>query len=332
MTISGLDTPFDHLFRLSTFSDQAVNVSSTDDFAPNPRFCLLPYHCCHLRPSSYQAMNISSINQPTNRRSRSTSSSISSQTPIGTNTPQSHNLCPHYFYNSHHYLDMTDSLKTINQELARPNDWVSFTVLNSQKEFAELPTMDISMIGAASFNTLVQQASHAKNMEIFSILICNIEKVLVLKSTTNSVKKLPTKYHDFLDVFSRVDVDIQPPHRPYNHKIPLMEEKTPLWGFLYSMSQDKLKVLKKYLEENFSKRFPQPSSSPTTSSVFFARKPESGLRFCIDYKQLNVMTIKNQYPLPLIKKTLERICKAKIYGKIDIIATFNDLCMQQGEE
>ena len=74
---------------------------------------------------------------------------------------------------------MADSLKTINQELLRPKDWVSPTVPDSKKEFAELPTMDILMIGAMPFNTLVQQASHAKNMEIFSISIRNIEKTLV---------------------------------------------------------------------------------------------------------------------------------------------------------
>ena len=98
------------------------------------------------------------------------------------------------------------------------------------------------------------------------------------------------------------------------------------------MSQDELKVLKKYLEEHLSKGFIRASSSPAASPVLFARKPGGGLRFCVDYRQLNAMTIKNRYPLPLIKETLERICKAKIYSKIDIIAAFNRLRMQQGEE
>ena len=111
-----------------------------------------------------------------------------------------------------------------------------------------------------------------------------------------------------------------------------MEGKTPPWGLLYSMSQDKLKVLKKYLEENLSKGFIRASFSPVASPVIFACKPEDGLRFCIDYRQLNAITIKNQYLLPLIKKTLERIYKIKIYSKIDIIAAFNCLRMQQGEE
>ncbi len=111
-----------------------------------------------------------------------------------------------------------------------------------------------------------------------------------------------------------------------------MEDKTPSWGPLYSISQDELKVSKKYLEKNLSKGFIRANSSPVASPVLFARKPGGGLRFCINYRQLNAMTIKNRYPLPFIKETLERICKAKIYSKIDIIAAFNHLRMQQGEE
>ena len=62
--------------------------------------------------------------------------------------------------------------------------------------------MDISIIRAALLNIFVQQASLAKNMEILSISIRNIEKALATKSTTDSAKKLLTEYHDFLDVFS----------------------------------------------------------------------------------------------------------------------------------
>ena len=96
--------------------------------------------------------------------------------------------------------------------------------------------MDILMIGAAPFNMLVQQASHAKNIKIFSILIRNIEKALAPKSTTDPAKKLPTEYHNFLNVFSQADSDILSPHRPYDYKIPLIEEKTLPWDPLYSMS------------------------------------------------------------------------------------------------
>ena len=156
MTISGLDTSFDNLLSLPTLSDQAVNVFSADDFAPNPHSHLLSYHRCHSSPLPYQVVNVSSINKPTNRYSRSTSLSTCSQTSVGTDTPWIHNPCPYYSYNSRHCLNMADSLKTMNQKLLRPKDWVLPTIHDSKKEFAELPIMDISMIGAAPFNTLVQ--------------------------------------------------------------------------------------------------------------------------------------------------------------------------------
>ena len=155
ITVSGLDTSFDNCLHLPTLSDQAMNVSNADDFVLNLRPRSLSYHCCHLRLSPHETVNVFSIDKPIDRRSCSMSSSTSSQTPVSIDTPRIHNprLC--YSYNSCHRFDMVDSLKTINQELLRPKDWVSPTVLNSKNEFAELLTMDISMIGASSFNTLV---------------------------------------------------------------------------------------------------------------------------------------------------------------------------------
>ena len=81
------------------------------------------------------------------------------------------------------------------------------------------------MIGATSFSMLVQRASWAENIEIFSISIRDIEKILAPKSTTDPAKKLLIEYHNFFNIFSRPDSNILPPHRPYNHKIPFIEEK-----------------------------------------------------------------------------------------------------------
>ena len=201
MTVSGLDILFDNPPHLPTLSDQDENVFSADDFASNPRFHLLLYHRCRPRLLPYPAVNVFSIDKPSDRCSHSTSSSTSSQTTVGADTPWIHNSRPCYFYNSCHHLDMADNVKRMNQKLLRSEDWVSPTVPDSKKEFAKLPTMDILMIRAASFNTLVQQASHAKNIEIFNILIRNIEKALAPKSTIDPAKKLLTEYCDFLNIF-----------------------------------------------------------------------------------------------------------------------------------
>ncbi len=54
--------------------------------------------------------------------------------------------------------------------------------------------------------------------------------------------------------------------------------------------------------------------------------------FYVDYRELNAITVKNQYSLPLISKTLDRLSRAKIFTKLDVILAFNRLRVQKGDE
>jgi len=80
------------------------------------------------------------------------------------------------------------------------------------------------------------------------------------------------------------------------------------------------------------KGFIRRSDSPASSPILFVKKPSRGLRVCVDYRGLNAITVKNRYLLPLIKETLNRVARAKIFIKLDIIAAFNKLRMAKGEE
>ena len=103
-------------------------------------------------------------------------------------------------------------------------------------------------------------------------------------------------------------------------------------GPLYNMSRDELQVLKKYLEKNLSKGFIWALFLPAAAPVLFVKKPGRGLWFSVDYRGLNVLTVKNKYPLPLIRETLDRLCKAVHFIKLDIVAAFNKICMAEGKE
>jgi hypothetical protein len=98
------------------------------------------------------------------------------------------------------------------------------------------------------------------------------------------------------------------------------------------MSKDELLVLRKFLEKNLSKGFIRASLSPAVSPVLFAKKPNRGLCFCIDYRALNIITIKNRYPLLLIQETLACFSRAKFYTKLDIITTFNRIRIAEKQE
>ena len=98
------------------------------------------------------------------------------------------------------------------------------------------------------------------------------------------------------------------------------------------MSRNEIEELRRYLEDNLSKGFIRTSRSQAASPILFIKKPRGGLRFYIDYRGLNAITIKNRYPLPLILETLDRLSRTKVFTKLDIISAFNRLRIREGDE
>jgi len=89
------------------------------------------------------------------------------------------------------------------------------------------------------------------------------------------------------------------------------------------MSCEELKVLQDYLWDNLQRGFIKCSLSAASLLVLFVKKGDSRLYFCINYRRLNDITVKNWYLIPLIQETLARLSKAVVYTKLDIIAAFN---------
>ena len=144
--------------------------------------------------------------------------------------------------------------------------------------------------------------------------------------------KLPKQYHSYLDVFSNKEADTLSEHRTYDHAIHLKEGSQPPASALYGMSRNEMQELRRYLDENLAKGFIRASRSQAASPVLFVKKPGGGLRFCVDYRGLNAITVKNRYPLPLISETLNRLSRAKVFTKLDIISAFNRLRIREGDE
>jgi hypothetical protein len=89
------------------------------------------------------------------------------------------------------------------------------------------------------------------------------------------------------------------------------------FGPIYNLSQNELAVFWKYLDENLAKNFILYSRFPKGTPIFFVKKKNGSLRMCVDYRGLNKITIKNQYPLPLIFGLLDQLGQAKVYTKTD---------------
>ena len=144
---------------------------------------------------------------------------------------------------------------------------------------------------------------------------------------------VPSQYHDLLDVFSKAKAESLPEARPYDHTIELLDDKDlPPLGPIYSTSPNEAKVLKDNIDDLLSRGLIRALTTSIGAPVCFAKKKGGALRMCIDYRQLNMRTKKNKYPIPPINTLLERISGAKVFSKFDLRGAYHLLRVKAGHE
>jgi len=209
---------------------------------------------------------------------------------------------------------------------------------------AQKESFSIQSINAASFKTLLNH-SKKNQTEVFTLFMTNINRKITyntqcnlnalnvssINEMTQNLKdikaKLSLKYHEFLDVFDRAQLNKLPSHRFYNHKIELISDSMFSHCRVYQMFSVKLLKIKKYLNENLSKRFITSSQTFYFSFILFILKANEDLRFCVNYQKLNVIFKRNRYFLSLIDEIIEKIVSCKHLMRLNIISTFNKLQM-----
>ena len=122
---------------------------------------------------------------------------------------------------------------------------------------------------------------------------------------------------EFPDVFLD-DILGLPLDRAIEFVIELIPGTEPISIPPYRMTPAELKELKAQLEELLNKGFIRPSTSPWGAPVLFVKKKDGSLQMCIDYRQLNRATIRDQYPLPLIDELFDQLQGSRVYSKIDL--------------
>ena len=105
---------------------------------------------------------------------------------------------------------------------------------------------------------------------------------------------------EFPDVFPEELLGV-PPEREVDLSIEVVQRTTPISRAPYGMAPTELKELKTQLYELLDKGFIRPSVSPWGAPILFVKKKDGTLRMCIDYRQINKVTVKNKYPLPRIE-------------------------------
>jgi hypothetical protein len=129
---------------------------------------------------------------------------------------------------------------------------------------------------------------------------------------------------EYRDVFSE-EVPGLPPRRDIDLSIELAPGVVPVSRTPYWMSAPELVELKMQLKEMMDKGYIQPSVSLWGAPVLFVKKKDGTLRLCINYIQLNKVTIKNKYPLPRINDLFDQLGGASIFSKIDLRSRYHQV-------
>ncbi|KAA0067812.1 reverse transcriptase [Cucumis melo var. makuwa] len=135
---------------------------------------------------------------------------------------------------------------------------------------------------------------------------------------------------EFLDVFPD-DLSGLPPNREIEFTIELLLGTTPISQAPYRMAPSELKELKMQLQELVDRGYIRPIVSPWGAPVLFVKKKDGTLRLCIDYRQLNKVTIRNKYPLPRINDLFDQLRGAALFSKIDIRSGYHQLKVRESD-
>ncbi|GJW53056.1 putative reverse transcriptase domain-containing protein [Tanacetum coccineum] len=147
------------------------------------------------------------------------------------------------------------------------------------------------------------------------------------KSEKKRLEDVPI-VQDFPEVFPE-DLPGLPLTRQVEFQIDLVPGAAPVARAPYRLAPSEMKELSEQLKELSDKGFIRPSSSPWGAPVLFVKKKDGSFRMCIDYQELNKLTVKNRYPLPRIDDLFDQLQGSSVYSKIDLRSGYHQLRVRE---
>ncbi|KAG8496931.1 hypothetical protein CXB51_008102 [Gossypium anomalum] len=180
----------------------------------------------------------------------------------------------------------------------------------TDNEIIRVESTDLNGLPAKIISSMLAQKYVRKGCEAY------LAYVLDSKESEKKLESVPVVC-EYQDVFPE-ELPGLPPVREVEFGIELVPGTTPIFIAPYRMAPIELKEWKTQLQELMDRGFARPSFSPWGAPVLFVKKKDGTMRMCIDYRQLNKVTIKNKYPLPRIDDLFDQLKGASMFSEIDL--------------
>ncbi|GJS63479.1 putative reverse transcriptase domain-containing protein [Tanacetum coccineum] len=236
-------------------------------------------------------------------------------------------------------LDVTPSALDVSYavELADGRTSETSTILRgcTLGLLGHLFNIDLMPVDLGSFDVIIGMDWLAKN---HAVIVCDekIERIpygneiliVTVKENKDESKEKRLEdvsaVRDFPEVFPE-DLPGLPPVRQVEFQIDLVLGAAPVARAPYRLARSEMEELSTQLQELSDKGFIRPSSSPWGAPILFVKKKDGSFRMCIDYHELNKLTVKNRYPLPRIDDLFDQLQGSSVYSKIDLRSGYHQL-------
>ncbi|XP_026378286.1 uncharacterized protein LOC113272700 [Papaver somniferum] len=174
---------------------------------------------------------------------------------------------------------------------------------------------NISVMTGESCQKYLKKHKHGLVGHLFSI------------TGNDSTPTIPTIIQPLLDSFKDIfqEPTTLPPSRTHDHHIPLQPPTSPPNQRPYRISYIQKEVVEKLVQEMLNSGVIRPRHSPFSSLILLVKKKDGSWRFCVDYGRLNDITIKDNYPIPIIDELLDELNGSKVFSKIDLRAGYHQI-------
>ena len=209
-------------------------------------------------------------------------------------------------------VDVVLGLHWLRQLGVVHHDWanltMSFTWQGHTHSFSGIGSGGKPVIGTAS-----------KGGTLFGLLVRSHTDT----SDTNRNTAYTNLHHRYPAVFSNPTG--LPPARAHDHRIPLLHGAPPANVRPYRYPQVQKEEIERAVREMLQSGIIQHSVSAFSSPVLLVKKKDNSWRFCVDYRALNAITIKDKYPIPLIDELLDELHGATVFSKLDLKSGYHQI-------